>query len=56
VNNRISDTAAKAHMAFFARMKSFLMGRIQVARVKCIAERNMHITTPHTRPTRVEVV
>jgi hypothetical protein len=32
-----------------ARTKSALVGRIQVARVKCVAERIMLITCPRTR-------
>ena len=35
---------------------SSLMGRIQVARVKTIAERIMRITIPHPRCTRNEAV
>ena len=53
---RISDPAVKAHMVIFARTKSSLMGRIQVARVKTIAERIMRITMPHTRCTGNEAV
>jgi hypothetical protein len=34
-----TDPAVKTHMAIFERTKSSLMGRIQVARVKSIAER-----------------
>ena len=56
--NRISDPTVKAHMVIFARTKSSLMGRIQVARVKSIAERIVRITTPHPRArcTRVAAV
>ena len=34
-----TDPAVKAHKAIYVRTKSSLMGRIQVARVKSIAER-----------------
>ena len=46
-----TDPAVKAHSAIYVRTKSSLMGRIQVARVKTIAERIMRITIPHTRCT-----
>ena len=42
--------------AIYVRTKSSLMGRIQVARVKTIAERIMRITMPHTRCTGNEAV
>jgi len=48
--------AVKAHKAIYARTRSSLMGRIQVARVKTIAERIMRITIPHTRCTGNEAV
>ena len=51
-----TDPAVKAHMAIYVRTKSSLMGRIQVARVKTIAERIMRITMPHTRCTGNEAV
>ena len=40
---------AKFHKTVFARTKSALVGSVQVARVKCVAERIMLITRPHTR-------
>ena len=51
-----TDPAVKAHKAIYVRTKSSLMGRIQVARVKTIAERIMRITMPHTRCTGNEAV
>ena len=51
-----TDPAVKAHRAIYVRTKSSLMGRIQVARVKTIAERIMRITMPHTRCTGNEAV
>ena len=51
-----TDPAVKAHKAIYVRTKSSLMGRIQVARVKTIAERIMRITIPHPRCTRNEAV
>jgi hypothetical protein len=51
-----TDPAVKAHRAIYVRTKSSTMGRIQVARVKTIAERIMRITIPHTRCTRNEAV
>ena len=42
-----SPASTKFHQSVFSRTKSFLMGRIQVARVKCVAERIMCITRPH---------
>ena len=42
--------------AIYVRTKSSLMGRIQVARVKTIAERIMRITMPLTRCTGNEAV
>jgi hypothetical protein len=44
--NRISDPLAKATMPFFARTISSFMGRIQVARVKCVAKRIIQSRTP----------
>ena len=41
---------AKYHKAVLARAKAAFTGRIQVARVKCVAERIIHIT--QTRTTR----
>jgi hypothetical protein len=42
---------AKYHKAFLARAKTAFVSRIQVARVKCVAERIMLITrTAHGRP------
>ena len=53
-----TDPAAKAQKAIFARTKSSLVGRIQIARVNSIAERIMRITfestIPHPRCTRNE--
>ena len=40
---------AKFHKTVFARTRSALVGRIQIARVECVAERFMLITCPHTR-------
>ena len=51
-----TDPAVKAHRAIYVRTKSSLTGRIQVARVKTIAERIMRITMPHTRCTGNEAV
>ena len=55
-----TDPAVKAHKAIYVRTKSSLMGRIQVARVKTIAERIMRITfestIPHPRCTSNEAV
>ena len=51
-----TDPAVKAHSAIYVRTKSSLMGRIQVARVKTIAERILRITIPHPRCTRNEEV
>jgi hypothetical protein len=51
-----TDPAVKAHRAIYVRTKSSLMGRIQVARVKTIAERIMRITMPLTRCTGNEAV
>ena len=47
--NRISDPAVKAHMVIFARTKSSLMGRIQVTRVKSIAERSAELQNLYLR-------
>ena len=54
--NRISDPLAKATMPIFARTISSLMGRIQVARVKCVAKRMMRNKVPHTRRASSDVV
>jgi len=49
LDNNTNPTAAKFHKTVFSRTKFSLMGRIQVARVKCVAERIMLITCPHPR-------
>ena len=51
-----TDLAVKAHKAIYVRTKSSVTGRMQVARVKSIAERIMRITIPHPRCTRNEAV
>ena len=54
LDNNTSPASIKFHQAVFSRTKSFLMGRIQVARVKCVADRIMLIArqmvSPATRP------
>jgi hypothetical protein len=49
LDNNTNPTAAKFHKTVFSRTKFSLMGRIQVARVKCVAERIMLITCPQPR-------
>ena len=49
LDDNTDPAKAKFHKTVFARTKYALMGRIQVARVKCVAERIMLITCPHTR-------
>ena len=49
IDDDTDPAKAKLHKPVFARTKSALWGRIQVARVKCVAERIMLITCPHTR-------
>jgi len=51
-----TDLAVKADKAIYVRTKSSVTGRMQVARVKSIAERIMRITIPRTRCTRNEAV
>ena len=51
-----ADPAAKAHKRICVRIRSSLMGRIQVARVKSIAESIVRITVPHIRCTSNEAV
>ena len=41
-----TDPAVKTHMAIFERTKSSLMGRIQVARVKSIAQDRAYNSAP----------
>jgi len=45
-DNNTSPASIKFHQSVFSRTKSLLMGRILVARVKCVAERIMLITRP----------
>jgi len=49
-DDNTSPASIKFHQSVFSRTKSLLMGRIQVARVKCVAERIMHITRPRVLP------
>ena len=49
-DDNTSPASIKFHQSVFSRTKSLLMGRIQVARVKCVAERIMHVTRPSSRP------
>ena len=49
-DDNTSPASIKFHQSVFSRTKSLLMGRIQVARVKCVAERIMHVTRPFSRP------
>jgi len=49
-DDNTSPASIKFHQSVFSRTKSSLMGRIQVARVKCVAERIMHITRPRVLP------
>ena len=49
LDDNTDPAKAKFHKTVFARTKYALMGRIQVARVKCVAERITLITCPHTR-------
>ena len=52
LDDNTSPALIKLHQSVFSRTKSSLMGRIQVARVKCVAERIMHITRPHNQRPR----
>ncbi len=45
-DDNTSPASIKFHQSVFSRTKSLLMGRIQVARVKCVAERIMLVTRP----------
>ena len=49
-DDNTSPASIKFHQSVFSRTKSLLMGRIQVARVKCVAERIMLVTRPLVLP------